>query len=151
MIALDAAVKLPIVEGLLGVGLFFYVRSKWDDRGEVGTRDEKVSQRQLSSTIIVGEVTAIINASTFIFVALAALIALKSSFEEYQKFCLGYSVTWFLIAVALSVWTLSTVGYHAGKTDPMAVRSIALALLVCTMLVAFGCARLLVAAWLILL
>jgi hypothetical protein len=104
--ALGTITVWPVIEALLGI---FWVGSVlWAWRGQISPPlDEKVDERTLGATVILGQLNGIITGTSIIMAGLAAFIALsfgeRTTVAPHIKLTAIYAV----LALSLALYTMA--------------------------------------------
>lgn len=110
-------VDWPIVDGGLAVVWFLISASVWRSYQPPDTVD-KVDERALGATVIMGQLNATITGASIILAGLGAFVALNSGKFSLSASChLYYAALWTVLALFAGLWTMSLLPQLAPSTN----------------------------------
>ncbi|TIT82968.1 MAG: hypothetical protein E5V33_07750 [Mesorhizobium sp.] len=106
------AITVPVID--LSIATFFIYATHASWRSVRPFENEKdTDERTLGATVILAQLGAVITGSSIILAGIAAFVALAgATIGELDKFHILYAAVWAVFAMALSLFTMSTLPHR---------------------------------------
>lgn len=108
---------IPVLDLTIGAVVVYLTHLFWSGSGVQGT-GEGVDERQLAATVILGQLSGIITASTVVLAGIGAMAALGATgLPAAARAHLFWAATWILLSLVAALWAMGTLPPQVNRVN----------------------------------
>ncbi|TIT76585.1 MAG: hypothetical protein E5W57_18470 [Mesorhizobium sp.] len=105
-------VIVPVIDLSIATYFVYSTHAAWRSAPPF-ENEEKTDERSLGAMVILAQLGAVITGSSIILAGIAAFVALAgAAIGEFEKFYILYAAIWAVFAMAISLFTMSTLPHR---------------------------------------